>query len=256
MKPSLLLALGLIAPTLFAVPALSAPAKAEKPAPKTNVPNANVPNANVPNAADLEAAAQLFERAAENYGEATNIRFSYVSVIKVDEDSITSRGSLIFEAPARFRLEQTTMRDKSLFVYDGHTLMAQSNDEMPQRVVVRPNSTVWDELPDVSLPDPLIASFLAGENPFGEFVYDATQVKKLPDQTIGGQGCEGISLLNEADEESLTISAWFSRESGLLVRVVTRAGETLVTSDYSKIERDGELAPGTFTLTMGGKNAV
>ena len=198
----------------------------------------------------------MFERATENYGEATNIKLSYASVIKVDEDSITSRGTLVFEAPARFRLEQTTMRDKTLFVYDGHTLMMQPNDEMPQRVVVRPNSTVWDELPNVSLPDPFIASFLAGENPFGEFVYDTTQIKKLPDQTIGGELCEGVSLLNEADEESLTISAWFGRESGLLRRVVTRAGDTLVTANYSQIERDAELAPGTFALTPGDKNAV
>ena len=207
-------------------------------------------------AADLEAAAQLFERATENYGEATNVKFSYISVIKVDEDSITSRGSLIFEAPARFRMEQTTMRDKTLFVYDGHTLMMRQNDEIAQRVVVRPNYSVWDELPDVSLPDPFIASFLAGENPFGEFVYDTTQIKKLPDQTIGGELCEGISLLNESDADSLTISAWFSRESGLLMRVITRAGETLITSNYSQIERDGELAPGTFALALGDKNAV
>ena len=213
------------------------------------------PKAQTPNA-DFEAAAQLFERAAENYGEATNLKFSYNSAIKVDEDSITSRGSLIFEAPARFRLENTTMREATLFVYDGHTLMMQSNDEMPQRVVVRPNYTVWDELPNVALPDPFIASFLAGENPFGDFVYDTTQIKKLPDQTIGGAVCEGVSLVNEADEESLAISAWFSRESGLLMRVITRAGDTLVTSNYSKIERDAELAPGTFALALGDKNAV
>ena len=205
---------------------------------------------------DTAAVVQLFERATENYGEASSVKLAYTSVVKLDEDSISSRGTLTFEAPARFRLEQTRMRDKSVFVYDGHTLMMQQNDEMPQRVVVRPNYTVWDELPDVSLPDPFIDSFLAGENPLESFLSEATEIKALPAQTINGAPCEGASLVNATDDETVAISAWFSRESGLLMRVVARTGGVTITSNYSQIELNGDIAPGTFALALADKKAV
>lgn len=242
MKSSLLLALGVLAPAFSVAPALAAPAAIEKPA-ETG-------------ADEIALATRLFERATKSYGEATNVKFAFSTVVKLDEDSISSRGSLIFEAPARFRLEQTQMRDKTVFVYDGHSLLMQQNDEMPQRVVVRPNFTVWDELPDASLPDPWIASFLAGENPLDEFISAETQIQKLPDQTIGGALAEGISVVNSAGEASLSISAWFSRESGVLLRVITIAGGARVTSNYSQIQLDSDIPAGTFALSLADKDTA
>ena len=116
----------------------------------------------------------------------------------------------------------------------------------PRRVMIRPNETVWDALPDASLPDPLIATFLAGENPLDDFIGGAT-ISKLPQQTIDGAPCDGARIASDP----ITISAYFNRATGALQRVVTVTEEATVTSTYAKFEVDPVLAPDTFTLTMG-----
>ena len=246
MKKSLFRPLCVALPAL--VCALSLPVVSQPLALRQSAAKVTARVATCADADATEAASRLFARAAENYGAATNVKFDYTNVIKLDEDSISSRGTMIFEAPARFRLEQTRMRDKTVFVYNGHSLMMQQNDELPQRVVVRPNYTVWDELPDVSLPDPFIDSFLAGENPLEDLLAETTDVKRVPDQTINGAVCEGVSIVNATEEETLAISAWFSRESGLLIRVIARTGGATITSNYARVELDGDIAPGTFVL--------
>ena len=168
MKLSLYCALAL-------VPALCVTAHAAPPT-RSTIPVPALENA---------AVNQLFERAAKVYGEASAVKMNYATQIKLGEDNVTVRGILIFEAPARFRYEHEILGDKTVFVYDGYTLMMQAAGEKAERVVVAPNQTVWDALPDVSLPDPLIDSFLAGQNALDDFG-DAAKLSKLPALTIAG----------------------------------------------------------------------
>lgn len=206
-------------------------------------------------AGERAAVVALFQRAMRAYGHADAVSMNYATNIVMGDDSLTSRGVLIFEAPAHFRYEYEIMGDKTLFVYDGYTLMMQSAGEKPRRVVVAPNQTVWDALPDVSLPDPLIDSFLAGQNALDD-LGDVAMLSKLPAQTIGGVPCDGALVKADAGDETLQISAYFNRVTGLLQRVITQTGETTLTTNYSSIELDPVIAPGTFSLALTGAKAT
>lgn len=210
------------------------------------VPAVAAPHAATPIAVPASANAQvtqLFERAAKVYGQANAVKMQYSTAVKTGDDTITLRGLLVYEAPARFRFEHTILGDKTVFVYDGYTLTMQSANEKPRRVVVKPNQTVWDALPDASLPDPLIDSFLAGENPIGDFA-GAAKLETLAPQIIDGAICDAARIA--ADE--VTITAYFNRTTGALQRVTTVTGDATLDSTYSKIEIDPVLAPDTFVL--------
>ena len=202
----------------------------------------------------LENAAinKLFARAAKVYGGATAVKMNYATQIKLGEDNVTARGILIFEAPARFRYEHEILGDKTTFVYDGYTLMMQAAGEKAERVAVAPNQTVWDALPDVSLPDPLIDSFLAGQNALDDFKGGTSDFAKLPALTIGGALCDGARIKAQSGEDALQISAYFNRATGALQRVITQSGETILTTDYSEIDLDAVVAPGAFSLALNG----